>query len=69
MPASFQASFRPASGYYSGGVENFPRFLEDWSGKTFTYYGSMLELYNSQQGYWALGRRQCLQPAEPRLVF
>ena len=32
------------SGYYSGGVENFPRFLEDWSGKTFTYYGSMLEL-------------------------
>ena len=43
------------SGYYSGGVENFPRFLEDWSGgKTLTYYGSMLELYNSQQaiGHW-----------------
>ena len=43
------------SGYYSGGVENFPRFLEDWSGgTTFTYYGSMLELYNSQQaiGHW-----------------
>jgi hypothetical protein len=40
---------------YSGGEENFPRFLEDWSGgKTFTYYGSMVELFKSQQstGYW-----------------
>ena len=39
---------------YSGGAENFPRFLEDWSGQTFTYYGSMVELYKSQQstGYW-----------------
>ena len=42
------------SGFYSGGAENFPRFLEDWSSKTFTYYGSMVELYQSQQsvGYW-----------------
>ena len=31
-------------GYYSGGVENFPRFLEDWSNKVFTYYGSMIQL-------------------------
>jgi hypothetical protein len=39
---------------YSGGVENFPRFLEDWSGKSFTYYGSMVELYPSNQatGIW-----------------
>src|SRR6202035_3938522 len=27
-------------GSYSGGAENFPRFLEDWSANTFTYYGS-----------------------------
>ncbi|MDQ6623254.1 MAG: hypothetical protein M3Y86_07190 [Verrucomicrobiota bacterium] len=42
------------SGYYSGGVENFPRFLENWSSKNFTYYGSMIELYQSKQavGYW-----------------
>ncbi|MCX8156225.1 MAG: hypothetical protein N3J91_07245 [Verrucomicrobiae bacterium] len=37
---------------YSGGVENFPRFLEDWnpsSGKrTFTYNGSMVVLFPSQ---------------------
>ncbi|HEY3662692.1 MAG TPA: hypothetical protein VGL24_06020, partial [Chthoniobacterales bacterium] len=40
-------------GYYSGGVENFPRFLENWGGKAFTYYGSMIQLYQSQQ---AIGR-------------
>src|SRR4029078_10976703 len=42
------------SGYYSGGVENFPRFLENWSNKSFTYYGSMIQLYKSQQaiGHW-----------------
>jgi hypothetical protein len=40
--------------YYSGGAENFPRFLENWSANTFTYYGSMVELYNSKQatGHW-----------------
>jgi hypothetical protein len=39
---------------YSGGAENFPRFLESWSGQTITYYGSMVELFQSQQftGYW-----------------
>jgi hypothetical protein len=36
-------------GNYSGGAENFPRFLEAWDGKKFTYYGSMVELYKSQQ--------------------
>jgi hypothetical protein len=41
----------PGNGtYYSGGGENFVRFLEDWTGKTFTYYGSMLGLYASTQG-------------------
>jgi len=39
---------------YSGGAENFPRFMEDWGGKYFVYYGSMVELYNSTQstGRW-----------------
>lgn len=42
---------------YSGGAENFPRFLENWSGKTLTYYGSMVELYQSKQsiGRWGSG--------------
>lgn len=39
---------------YTGGAENFPRFLENWSGRDFTYYGSMIELFQSQEatGVW-----------------
>jgi hypothetical protein len=39
---------------YSGGVENFMRFLETWSGKTLTYAGSLTCLWQSQQatGNW-----------------
>ncbi len=33
---------------YSGGVENFARFLENWSGQTFTYNGSMVQMFTSQ---------------------
>src|SRR5947209_12438870 len=38
-----------AGGKYSGGGEGFVRFLEDWqkNSNTFTYYGSMIELFNS----------------------
>ena len=44
-------------GSYSGGAENFPRFLEAWDNVYFTYYGSMVELYKSQQaiGEWSYG--------------
>jgi len=35
-------------GHYSGGVENFPRFLENWSGTTLTYNGSMVVMYPSR---------------------
>jgi hypothetical protein len=40
------------NGYYSGGGENFVRFLEDWqkNSTNFTYYGSMIELFNSVTG-------------------
>ncbi len=43
------------SSSYSGGIENFPRFHEDWSGKNFTIYGSFGLLYDSAQakGAWA----------------
>jgi hypothetical protein len=36
------------SGNYSGGVENFPRFLENWSGHTLTYNGSMVVMFFSK---------------------
>lgn len=39
---------------YSGGMENFPRFLENWSNVKFCYVGSMVILFESQQstGVW-----------------
>lgn len=33
--------------FYSGGLENFPRFLENWSGKTLKYRGSLVSLHLS----------------------
>jgi len=39
----------------SGGVENYLRYLEDWTGKTNTYNGSMVCMYNSQIGSAAWG--------------
>jgi hypothetical protein len=47
--AAFLTGNVPSNGAnYSGGVENFPRFLENWSGQTFTYNGSMVCMFNSQ---------------------
>jgi hypothetical protein len=34
--------------HYSGGVENYTRFLEDWSNNTFTYNGSMVVMFPSR---------------------
>ena len=35
-------------GHYSGGMENFPRFLEQWgSANVFTYNGSMIKMFPS----------------------
>lgn len=40
---------------YSGGIENFARFHENWTNKYYTIYGALALLYNSQQakGAWA----------------
>jgi len=47
--AAFLTGNVPSNGsYYSGGVENFPRFLENWSGLNFYYNGSMVEMFPSQ---------------------
>ena len=36
------------SGYFSGGVENFVRLLEDWTSRTLTFNGSIAALFPSQ---------------------
>jgi len=43
-----ESAYSGGSKHYSGGVENYPRFLEDWNSKTFTYNGSMVVMYASQ---------------------
>ena len=57
------------NGYYSGGVENYPRFLENWSSKTLTYYGSMIELYASQQGLGRWGADNVYSPPNRAWFF
>jgi hypothetical protein len=37
-----------SSASYSGGVQNFPRLLEEWNGRTLTYNGSMVAMFYSQ---------------------
>lgn len=39
---------------YNGGLENLPRFLENWSGDTYKFRGSIVNLWLSQQtnGDW-----------------
>ena len=51
-------------GTYNGGLENYPRFHEKWSGKTFTYRGSFVSLGNSrhQDGAWVYGNPQYKAP-------
>ena len=48
------ASNTGGNGIASGGLHNFPRFLENWNGVPFTYYGSLIEAFNSVQhtGNW-----------------
>lgn len=47
-----------AGGRYSGGMENFPRFLEAWgSANTLTYNGSMVKMFPSRYAtnFWGTG--------------
>ena len=57
LPSGWTDPVSGAQYGYSGGLNNFPRFLEDWKGKTFTYVGSMIELFTSQiaTGEWDTG--------------
>jgi hypothetical protein len=53
-----------SGGNYSGGFENLPRFLEDWGGKDFTWSGSAVNLWESEQatGHW--GKSGVYQPPD-----
>lgn len=60
MAGFMPSGYTPPSGSqygYSGGANNFPRFLETWSGDACTYHGSMVELFQSKTftGEWDTG--------------
>ncbi|MGZ5552194.1 MAG: hypothetical protein ACXWHF_01000 [Chthoniobacterales bacterium] len=54
---------------YSGGAENFPRFLEDWSSSTLSYYGSMVELYQSKYSTGEWGKANVYNPPTREWFF
>lgn len=56
---------RGTGNQYSGGVENFPRFLENWSGRTATMRGAFISLFDSEvnTGSWRYGGRIYEAPA------
>ena len=68
--AAFLAGIVPSNGTdYSGGVENFPRFLEDWGGKTFTYNGSMVVMFKSKQATAPWGSGDVYSPPARKWAF
>jgi hypothetical protein len=51
-------------GHYNGGLENFLRFLEKWSGQTLTYVGSLVCMWYSEwaTGAWYYGHNSYTAP-------
>jgi hypothetical protein len=56
-------------GYYSGGVENFPRFLEDWSGRKLAYNGSMVVMFYSKLATAPWGGSDVYSPPNRQWTF
>ncbi len=54
---------------YSGGVENFPRFLENWSSDTLTYNGSMVVMFPSQYATNRWGKANVYSPPTRNWAF
>jgi len=51
-------------GHYNGGLENYPRLHENWSGKELKIRGAFIEMWNAQvaQGNWIYGSPQYEAP-------
>ena len=59
-----------ANGNYSGGMENFPRFLESWGGaNTFTYNGSMVKMFPSLYATNIWGKADVYDPPKRNWAF
>jgi hypothetical protein len=61
--ALLTGSVDTTAGKYSGGMENFPRFLETWgSSAIFTYNGSMVKMFPSQYATAPWGKANVYAP-------
>jgi hypothetical protein len=57
-------------GHYSGGMENFPRFLENWgSANVFTYNGSMVKMFPSLYATGVWGQANVYSPPARNWAF
>ncbi len=57
------------SGHYSGGMENFQRFLESWSAATYTYNGSLVKMFPSSYATNAWGKTNVYNPPTRAYYF
>lgn len=58
------------SGKYSGGMENFPRFLEEWKlANVFTYNGSMVKMFPSLYATNAWGKSGVYDPPKRNWAY
>ena len=62
-------SGKNGSDSYSGGVENFPRFLEDWKGKEFRMRGSIVAMFESEVATEAWGKTDVYKAPERQWGF
>jgi len=69
--AAFLAGIVPTTNYnyYSGGAENFPRFLETWTSQTFTYNGSMVVMFPSRYATSRWGLANVYSPPPRNWAF
>lgn len=67
--AGIVPSGETGSNSYSGGVENFPRFLEKWSGKTLRIRGSIVALYESEVAKERWGKSDVYDPPKRNWGF
>ncbi len=57
-------------GHYSGGMENFPRFLENWgSANVFTYNGSMIKMFPSLYATNVWGQANVYSPPKRNWAY
>lgn len=68
--ALLAGSVETTAGHYSGGMENFPRFLETWgAANTFTYNGSLVKMFPSRYATNVWGKPNVYSPPSRNWAF